>query len=566
MKIHQICTTLALAGTFAAISGCKDFYNVNVNPLYPTSTTLNTLLPVTQVSMASDLGDNVGGLSQYTMGLMQQLYSTRGINNFNQTGGSFGGPWSDLYTSMLTNNQIIITQGTKEGQWGYVGVAQLQKAYVFSQMVDLWGDIPYSEALQGAANLAPRFDKDADIYNGSADGTIQGLFSLIDEGLANLAKAPVNPGLNEADLIYKGSFDKWGRFGRTLKLKLYNQIRKTNSNATVISQVTPLLSSDLMREDGDFQLAYSTSISPDNRNPGYVIDYNSNPENRIGRYFYEDMKVKNDPRMRYYFFNQLKDNSSTTNQDYINGNFVTVRPGSTGQFTSTATTAAVQTLQGLYPIGGRYDNGAGTTGVPVAQGVAPQRLLTNYARKYTEAELQLMVLNNPAAARLALIDALNASFNKVNAIAAVDGSPLLTPAQITGYINRVALNSESMTKSGPLDRFDRTHAEPTPGNLNPPYRPTTTEEKLEVIMYEKYVASFGYGVDVYTDFRRTHHPVIRVSQQAADASRGLLPDDGGTIAQGIFPYRFFYPTNDLILNPNSPRSQAPLTSRIFWDR
>ncbi|MBF9142126.1 SusD/RagB family nutrient-binding outer membrane lipoprotein [Hymenobacter properus] len=548
MKIHQICATLALAGTFAVVSGCKDFYAVNVNPLYPTSTTLNTLLPVAQVSMASDLGDNVGGLSQYTMGLMQQLYSTRGIGNFAQTGGSFGGPWSDLYTSMLTNNQIIIDQGTKEAQWGYVGVAQLQKAYVFSQMVDLWGDIPYSEALKGAANLAPRFDKDSDIYNGSADGSIQGLFSLIDEALANLAKAPSNATLNDADLIYKGSLDKWARFGRTLKLKLYNQIRKTNSNATVISQVTPLLNSQLIEEGGDLQLAYSTSISPDNRNPGYVIDYNSNPENHIGRYFYEDMKTKNDPRVRYYFFNQLKDNATTTNQDYINGNFVTVRPGSTGQFTSSASTAAVQTLQGLYPIGGRYDDGNGSTGVPTAKGVAPQRLLTYYARKYTEAELQLMVLNNTAAARAALVEALNASFNKVNTIAAVDGSPVMTTAQINGYINRVAT---PLSNSGPLDRFDRA---------------TNNEDRLEVIMYEKYVASFGYGVDVYTDFRRTHHPQIRVSQQAADPSRGLLPDDGGTLSQGIFPYRFYYPTSDLILNPNSPRTQAPLTSRIFWDR
>ncbi|MBJ6110096.1 SusD/RagB family nutrient-binding outer membrane lipoprotein [Hymenobacter sp. BT523] len=570
MKIQKIGATLALAGVLAAASGCKDFYDVNKNPLSPTTTTLNTLLPVAQVSMASDLGDNVGGLSQYTMALMQQLYNTRGIGNFQQTGGSFGFPWSDLYSSMLVNNELIITQGTKEQQWGYVGIAQLQKAYVFSQMVDLWGDVPYSQALKGVDNIAPRFDKDVEIYNGSADGSVQSLFALIDEGLANLNKSASNPGLTKSDLIYNGSATKWARFGRTLKLKLYNQIRKTNSNATVISQVTPLLSADLMGEGDDFELAYRNTTNPDNRNPGYVTDFSTNPENRIGRYFYEDMLAKNDPRMPYYFFNQVAlTGPPVTQQDYINGPFVTVRPGSTGQYTSSASTASFQTVQGLYPIGGKYDDGkGGKTGTTAAQGKAeaPQRMLTYYARKFTEAELQLTVFNDVAAARATLVEALNASFRKVNTIASNDGSPQLTAAQIAGYINRVAPNNQPITNSGPLDRFDRTHDDPTTAVPNPPYRPTTLEEKLEVIMYEKYVASFGYGVDVYTDFRRTKHPRIRVSQQVADASRGLLPDDGGTQANGVFPHRLYYPTSDLILNPNSPKTQKDVNSTIFWER
>ncbi|MFD2721611.1 SusD/RagB family nutrient-binding outer membrane lipoprotein [Hymenobacter monticola] len=553
MKFHQIGATLALAAVLATASGCKDFYATNVNPLYPTSTTLNNLLPITQVSMASGLGDNVGGLSQYTMGIMQQLYSTRGIGNFLQTGDSFGSPWAEFYNTMLPNNEIIINQGTTEAQWGYVGIAQLQKAYVYSQMVDMWGDIPYSEALQGVANLAPRFDKDSEIYNGTTDGKVKGLFTLIDEGLANIAKAPSSTTLGRADLIYGGSLDKWARFGRTLKLKLYNQIRKTNSPSAVAAQVTPLLAAQLIEEGGDLQLAYKNSLSPDTRNPGAVVDYGPSPENRIGRYFYEDMKAKSDPRMRYYFFNQVPEGVAVTQQDYINENFVTVRPGSTGLYTSSASTANVQTLQGLYPIGGRYDDGKGNPSAnsrPQAKYEAPQRLLTYYSRKFTEAELQLMVLNNVPAARAALVAGLNAAFNKVNTIAAADGSPLMTTTQINNYLNR---NNTNLNASGPLNRFDRA---------------TTNEDRLEVIMYEKYVASFGFGPDVYTDFRRTGHPRIRVSQDIVTASptrSGLLPDDGTTLSTGMFPNRLYYPTNDLILNPNSPRTQAPQNSRIFWD-
>ena len=550
MKLHKICLVVASAGLLTVAPGCKDFYDVNVNPLSPVSVGLYSLLPVTQVSMADNLGDNVGGLSQFTMALMQQLYNTRNIGNFAQTGDSFSGEWGGLYRGVLINNEQIINQGTKESRWSYVGIAQLQKAYVYSQIVDLWGDVPYTEALQGAVNPYPRFDKDQDIYNGN--GSIQSLFALIDDGIANLAKPSLatKPSLSEVDLIYKGDLDKWARFGRTLKLKLYNQIRKTKSNAEIQAKVGPLLSGTLMEEclTCDFQLAYSSTINPDNRNPGFVNDYSANPENRIGRYFYEDMVRLRDPRRPYYFFNQVATGAAPiVNQDYVSSldpRFVTVRPGTSSPFASSASTAAVQTVQGLYPVGGKYDDGrGGKVNATSGKASAPQRLLTYYSRKYTEAELQLTVYSDVAAARTAFEAGLDASFNKVNAIAIADGgtTPTISADTIAAYKGRA------------LTRYNAAAG---------------TEQKLEVIMYEKYVASYGYGVDIYTDFRRTGHPFIRVSAAAATASpnMGLLPDDGGTISSGFFPLRFMYPTNDLTLNPNSPRAQRSATDPIFWDR
>lgn len=555
MKFSNTCFALAVAGTMAVAPGCKDFYNVNVNPLSPSSTTLSSLLPVTQITMAENLGDNVGGLSQYTMSLMQQLYNTRSIGNFMQTAGSFSGEWTGLYTGTLINNELVITQGTTEKRWDYVGIAQLQKAYIFSQMVDLWGDMPYSEALQGATSgatsIAPHFDKDADIYNGTS--TIQGLFALIDEGMANLDKPTTGViAIGTSDIIYGGSPDKWKRFGRTLKLKLYNQIRKTNTDAAVQAQVTPLLNAQLIDESSDFQIVYNSSVTPDNRNPGYAQDYSANPESRVGRYFYEGMVTLRDPRVPYYFYNQLAKGATTTMQDYVSSldpRFVTVRPGSSGPYTSSASTAGVQTVQGLYSIGGKYDDGLGKP-VNTTQGKgkasAPQRLLTYYSRKFTEAELQLTVFNSPTAAATALEEGVRAAFRKVNVVATADVSPVIPDVPAT--TGPAVLNIQDYV-TAMLARYNAA---------------TTTEDKLEVIMYEKYVASYGYGVDVYTDFRRTRHPKIRVSSQVADAAQGLLPDDGGTIGQGAFPRRLFYPTYDLLLNPNSPRTQA--STPIFWDR
>ncbi|MGY3088846.1 hypothetical protein ACVWYF_001886 [Hymenobacter sp. UYAg731] len=553
MKFRQLPTALALLSVLIAAPGCKDFYDVNVNPLAPTKAELFSLLPVTQVAMATGLGDSPSGMSQYTMALMQQLASARSIGTFQQAGDSFSNEWSSLYTDMLVNNQQIITQGTTEQSWTYVGIAQIQRAFVFSQMVDMWGSLPYSQALQGGTIGTPRFDSDMEVYNGGSG--IQSLFSLIDEGIANLAKSAPVAGLPKADLIYGGDKDKWARFGRSLKLKLYNQIRKTRN---VAADVTPLLTADLIKSGEDFELKYGTSINPDNRNLGFIADYATpGRENRINPNFYLSMKAGTDryytgnvgapdPRVRYYFFNQVPDNATVvTPQDFVSGNFVTVRFGSNGPYIGTVASNLI-TLPGLYPVGGRYDDGKGGTasatssiaGTVSAKGVVAQRLHTYFSRKYTEAELQLTVLNDNNAATNALQAAVQASFDKVNSIAIADGSPVIGQTLVTAYLNAA------------LAAFNRSGA--------------TIEDKLEVIMYEKYVASFGYGVDMYTDFRRTFHPRIKVPGNS-EPTRGIIDDnDPATVSTGPFPRRLYYPINDLLVNPNGPQTQD--SKPIFWDK
>jgi hypothetical protein len=549
---------LALVGLLATSTGCKDFFDVNVDPLNPSTARLSDLLPVSQVAMGTYLGFSVNGLSQPTAGLVQQLSSTRGIGTFQQAGDSFTNQWSGLYSDMLTNNEQMIKQGTTEQSWAYVGVAQLQKAFVVSQMVDMWGDIPYSEALLGAANRAPKFDKDSDIY---AD-----MFRLIDEGIANLAKTSTRT-VGAEDLIYGGNLTKWAHFGRTLKLKLYNQIRLTRD---VSSEVRALMNApaDLMQPTGeDFELRYSSSTQPDNRNLGYIGDYvNSGRENTIGVYLFQTMTSSADPRIPYYFYNQATGPVSIA--DYQSGNFVTVRFGSTG-VNNASNNSSVRTLPGLYPIGGRYDFGSGgNADASYGKGVVAQRLLTYFSRKYTEAELQLTVLNDAAAARTAYQEGLNASFRKVNDVAAAEGIPNTVPFQTAPssvpQIPATGAKSSGTYITAALGRFD---------NAAP-------NAKLKAIMFEKYVASFGFGLDAYTDFRRTGYPNITVPDQA-DISNVTNPyafnptlapgtvddNDALTRGQGAFPRRLAYQQGELNINPNAPKEQPNVVStRIFWDK
>lgn len=598
MKLRTISTALALTSLLMGAPGCKDFYNVNIDPIHPTKAELQQLLPVSQTGMSTYLGFSIAGLGQATSSLMQQLSSTRGIGTFSQTGDSFGNEWSGLYTTTLSNNELLITQGTTEQKWGYVGVGQLQKAYVISQLVDMFGDVPYSEALKGAALTAPRYDKDMDIYFGNDALGIQSLFSLIDEGLANLAK-PGSAVLANADLIYGGDLANWARFGRTLKLKLYVQSRKARPDAAFASDVRTLLSTPNDLLSTDFEFKYNNSESPANRNIGFLQDYvNVARENTVGRYLYLLMKYgdgKNiapaagaagfvrprpntalqytDPRVPYYFFNQHNLSAiSATEFDYQDpndGRFVTARQGSTGL----GATAADRTLPGLYPVGGRYDDGrGGNANTTFGRGVVAQRLLPYFSRLFLEAEAQLTILNDRAAARVALQAALQASFDKVNAIAVAEnastsattkdnpkplaaipaGSRALAPiptTEVAAYITAALARFDGLASGGP------------------------SKTPLEVIMEEKYVSSFGMGPDIYTDWRRTAYPVLTVADNVNIGNNAGLVEDGdaGTRGTGLFPRRLYYSQSSLTANTNpaAPKTQVEPTSpsyRIFWDK
>jgi hypothetical protein len=390
--------------------------------------------------------------------------------------------------------------------------------------------------VKGALNTSPKFDKDSDIY---AD-----LFRLIDEGIENLRRTDSSRNPSGDDLIYNGDRTKWILLATTLKLKLYNQVRLVQD---VQAPVRALLTQPMITAAEDFEFRYVAGNSPENRHPGFQGDYaGSARENNVNRFFYDLMKGVTDPRIPYYFYNQYTLNTPLSTADYQDGRFITVQFGSTGP-QANANTTSTRTLQGLYPIGGRYDNGnglaAGATGAS-ARGNVPQRFITFFARKFIEAELQLMVLNDAVAARTAFSDAVRASFDKVNSIISTTSpeSGVTSPSGQAYNVPAIPAATITAYVTAALSRYDA-----AAGN----------EAKLNVIMTEKYIANYGTGTDVYTDYRRTGYPRIPYSD---------LPAYPATVQTGAFPVRLTYRGTDLLTNKNAPAQPNVTTDKIFWDK
>ncbi|RYF45020.1 MAG: SusD/RagB family nutrient-binding outer membrane lipoprotein, partial [Chitinophagaceae bacterium] len=218
-------SALLLAGV---VTGCKKFLDVNQNLNNPTPESVG--LPLVLSAAERNISQNLA--------LGSGLGNTMAVYTHQQTGrvgadryGAGSSGWEGLY-SALSNLNVIIKRAPLENRFVYAGIAKILKAYTVSMMVDVWGDIPYSEYDKFAEGIAqPKFDKGSEIY--------PKLIALIDEGIADINNPAFNtskPGTD--DYIYKGNTANWIKAANTIKLKMYTQVRLVQD---VKAQVTALL-------------------------------------------------------------------------------------------------------------------------------------------------------------------------------------------------------------------------------------------------------------------------------------------------------------------------------------
>ena len=134
-----------------------------------------------------------------------------------------------------------------------------------------------------------------------------------------------------------------------------------------------------------------------------------------------------DPRVPYYFYNQLPDGSRTTSEsahEYRNGNFLSIF-FATGGPNSGGSNDHSYTKYGVYAVGSKYDNGQGgrvalAAGGAVGTGIAPHKMITFSSFKFMLAELAL-VGETSGDARTLFREAVDAAVEHVNSVAAKNG-------------------------------------------------------------------------------------------------------------------------------------------------
>jgi hypothetical protein len=541
---------LALSLVLFCVTSCEDFLDINTSPNSPTESRLDLVLPSVQSVIFESLGNgnaSVGDLaSQFVHHTTQ-----RGESNFYFVAGnefSISNAWDNLYAGALKDIEDMIAQATELNSPHYLGVAQVLKAYAYSMMVDVWGMAAFSEFGQGTQNPFASFDDGADIY--------PQLFVLLDEAVINFAKeSPVE--IEAEDLVYGGDVERWTKFANSLKLKLYNQVRLTGLYDA--AAVTALMNGPLLMEEVDdgFRLRYTDSNNPENRHPLFLQDYvNAKGTTYIDPYFYLIMSgsfpngtVLNDvllddggigfgdPRIPYYFFNQLAgdDPQNPTTSAYW-GDFLSIWFASFNIDPNEGFDQGdSQTLLGLYPAGGAFDDGEGGAGDADSglKGAGYTRLYPYYAHLFTMAEL---VHAGGGDARDLFEQGMVASFDEVNDIADLAGVPVIN--------DTLLYNPDADQWDGYIDQVMALYDAASP------------QEKLELIMTQKWIASFGASVDSWTDYRRTGYPLM--FDPATD-------NNPVTILNRNYPVSLPYFIDDLQINPNAPAQRNPGSDKVFWD-
>jgi hypothetical protein len=322
MKTKNI--LLCIAALFALGSCSKDYLDINTSPNKPT-----TVVPglVLTNALSATANNTTGSINFYQFastwtgywnysGAVAAFAEERSYQ-FTTNYGPAVGIWNGLYNN-LEDYDYVEKQGNTTKNSFYVAVAKTIKAYDFQYLVDVFGNIPYGQALKSTVAIRPQYDKDQAIYEDLAKqlDTAATLF----KGLVG----KVNSSDAAFDIMYKGDAQKWGKFANTLKLRLLLRQSEISGRSTYISsEIAKITANGLgyigAGDGGSVNPGYSNSAGKQNPSWatfGYSPLGKSAPTDNHRYYiasayainFYQN---NNDPRLGY-LYTTINDGAGST--------------------------------------------------------------------------------------------------------------------------------------------------------------------------------------------------------------------------------------------------------------
>lgn len=289
---------LFLALAVVALAGCtKDIERFNTDTKNATSAPAGTLFSNAVRNLADNL--TTPNVNRNVFRLVVQHWATTTYTdepNYDfATRGIPGDWWLRMYKDVLLDLQEakrlagqdkFLTEGARKNQ---VAIADILQVYTYSVLVNTFGDVPYTEALD-YNNLFPKYDKAQDIYND--------LFTRLDADIAALNTADAGYDATQ-DLVYKGSVAKWLRFANTLKIRMAMTI--ADVDAAKAKAAVEAANAGAFQSAADNALFVYLPTTP-NTNPIWVDLVQSKRQDFIiANTLVNKMKDLSDPRITQYF-------------------------------------------------------------------------------------------------------------------------------------------------------------------------------------------------------------------------------------------------------------------------
>ncbi|HOB83679.1 MAG TPA: SusD/RagB family nutrient-binding outer membrane lipoprotein [Bacteroidales bacterium] len=494
------------------IVSCLDLEELNINPngVDPAEAQpfllMSTVLTYTGQNVVSLGFGDLAGVMQHT----QKDGWSGGHNAYDWSDQNWGG-----YYGILRNTEEMLKKTEASGLEFYQAVALIMKAYNYGMIADLWGDAPFSEALQGeTGNLKPAYDSQKDIYIGIL-GYLETANTLLSKSQDQYSD--INP---VQDVLFRGSVMKWRKFTNSLALRYYMRISSKESSLakTGIEKIVGNPSQyPIIRESSDdANIDYVGNSTSDSWPCNTTFDVSETNWRRLKMCstLVEKLQELDDPRLALWA-NKITtplviDQAKPDDYDEIVDGKRIIAQNVADTYVST--------------YGVEIDPDPEYVGLPPSWSILPQAY--NLCPNLEQAPI------NPHASHINnMYKSPSGPHLKARLISAAEVNFILAEAALKGWSAGGTVKDlyEAGVKSS-MDAWGLTgsYSDYIEGEG------VAFEGTLSQIIEQKWIASWTSAAEAWFDYRRTGYPA-------------LAP--GKIVKRNAIPLRFYYGTNELLYNP-----------------
>lgn len=304
MMTRSHTTIVAISALFILATSCTgDFDEVNSNPNDPSEVSQQVLLPqAIQTSMDNYWGNktrnerlNFDHAMSWVGYMTRNIYSDEG-DNYNVQPSVNSKNWEVLYADALTNYTSLVKLSKADGKLPsplYGGIGLGMRAWSFSLLTDVWGAIPYKEAVQGTADspiFSPAYDDQSTVYA----GIIEDLKTANEKIDGSIKKIP-------GDIMFAGNALRWKKLFNSLRFKLLN--RQAEKVATSAADMQAMLDDPAtypMIDDNSEMGIFVYGGFPTQNPWNDILIQQTRTDWNISSTLVDKMKALNDPRLAVY--------------------------------------------------------------------------------------------------------------------------------------------------------------------------------------------------------------------------------------------------------------------------
>src|SRR5690606_9523816 len=221
-------------------TACSDeFFDVNENPNDPAISTPSLTLPSAQEyfsSLNATTMTYMGNMFVYNWSKPSNWSANADYFRYNITNSFNATIFETSYIDILKNLTYIDNYEDPTGAVDYSAykvISNVIKGFQYQLLVDIYGDIPYTEANQRGENPTPAYDDAETIY--------KDVIAKLTEAAIQVGNLPVNaenPG--DSDIIFGGDMVRWAQFANTVKLRMLVRMSNTGQTSYINEEIAKI--------------------------------------------------------------------------------------------------------------------------------------------------------------------------------------------------------------------------------------------------------------------------------------------------------------------------------------